>query len=55
MVLALISTTGCAARYAVVDGDQTITVKKSTLDNLNSDNEALLKALNDCKGKRNGL
>lgn len=50
LVLLLICTTGCAPRYAVVDGTETITVKKSILDDLYRDNTALLDALNKCKG-----
>lgn len=33
----------------VVDGDEMISVKKSTLDTLYSDNERLLKAVEKCK------
>ena len=47
-----ISMIGCSARYVVVDGEQTITVKKSAIDNLYSDNERLLKALEECRGAR---
>lgn len=50
LVPLLICTTGCAPRYAVVDGTETIAVKKSILDDLYRDNSALLDALNTCKG-----
>lgn len=49
MLLPLISMTGCSARYVVVQGEETINVKKSTLDNLYSDNERLLKAVEQCR------
>jgi hypothetical protein len=48
-LLLLTSMTGCAKRYVVVNGDETVQVKKSTLDNLYSDNELLLKALEECR------
>lgn len=48
MLLLLISMIGCNRHYVVVSGDETITVKKSTVDNLYSDNERLLKALEQC-------
>ena len=50
MLLLLISMTGCASPLAVViPGGESIPVQKQTLDNLYSDNEALLKALKECK------
>ena len=50
MLLSLISMTGCASPSAVViPGGETITVQKATVDNLYSDNEALLKALQECR------
>jgi hypothetical protein len=48
----LISMTGCAQRYLVVKGDEMVSVKKSDLDNLHTDNENLLKALEECRGGR---
>jgi hypothetical protein len=47
----LTSTTACQKRLVMVEGEQTITVKKSTLDTLYQDNELLIKALEECKGK----
>jgi hypothetical protein len=47
-LLLLISMTGCSKPYVVVDGNEMVTVKKSTLDTLYSDNERLLKAVEDC-------
>ena len=47
----LISMTGCSRRYVVVDGDAQVSVKKSELDRLYQDNELLLKALEDCRGR----
>ena len=52
MLPPLISMTGCSGRYVVVQGEETITVKKSTLDNLYSDNERLIKALERCPDAR---
>jgi hypothetical protein len=52
MLVSLISTTGCAQRLVVVKGDETMPVKKSDLDNLHTDNENLLKALEDCRSGR---
>jgi len=49
-LLLLISMTGCSGRYVVIQGEETTTVKKSTLDNLYSDNERLLRALAKCQG-----
>ncbi len=50
MLLSLLSMTGCASPSAVViPGGETITVQKQTVDNLYSDNEALLKALQECR------
>ena len=52
MLLLLLSMTGCASPSAVViPGGETITVQKGTLDDLYSDNEALLKALKQCKDR----
>jgi len=51
-LLLLISMTGCSKHLVVVDGTETVTVKKSTIDNLYSDNEQLIKALIECKGKK---
>ncbi|WP_028318373.1 hypothetical protein [Desulfobulbus elongatus] len=47
-----ISTTGCVPRYVVIDGEETMTVKKSTLDHLYQDNEQLLQALEACRNGR---
>lgn len=52
LALALISTTGCAPRYAVVDGSETVPIKKSVLDDLYRDNTDLLKALTKCQGAK---
>jgi hypothetical protein len=49
MALLLISTTGCAKRYVVVPGGEQVTISKQELDQLHSDNEALLKAVEDCR------
>ena len=49
MALLLISMTGCAKHYVIVPGGQTVTISKQELDQLHSDNEALLKALDQCK------
>lgn len=49
MLLPLISMTGCSGHYVVIQGEETLTVKKSTLDNLHSDNEQLLRALMKCQ------
>ena len=49
MLLLLISMTGCSGRYVVIQGEETVTVKKATLDNLHSDNEQLLRALMKCQ------
>lgn len=49
MVLLANSMTGCAKRYVVVDGTEQVTISKAELDRLYSDNEALLKALEECK------
>ena len=48
----LISTTGCSRRYAVIEGGETVPVKKSELDRLYQDNELLLQALGECRGGR---
>ncbi len=48
----LISTTGCSPRYVVVNGDETVPVKKSDLDRLYQDNELLIKGLQDCQGDK---
>lgn len=53
MLTLQISMTGCKGHYVVIDGEETVTVKKSTIDNLYSDNELLTKALKKCKGKNN--
>jgi len=49
MLPALISMTGCGGRFVVVDGEEVVTVKKSTLDHLYVDNELLLQALEECR------
>lgn len=50
MLLLLASMTGCVSPSAVViPGGESITVQKQTVDDLYSDNEALLKALQECK------
>ena len=51
MLLLLISMTGCNRRYVVVNGDETVQVKKGELDRLYSDNENLLKALEQCRAR----
>ena len=52
MPLLLCSMIGCASPAAVViPGGETVTVQKGTLDDLFSDNEALLKALEQCRQK----
>ncbi len=48
----LISMTGCAKRYVVVPGSEQVTITKQELDRMFSDNEALLKALEDCRAGR---
>lgn len=48
----LISMTACSRRYVVVDGGETIQVKKSDLSRLQQDNELLLKALEECRSGR---
>jgi hypothetical protein len=53
MLMLLISMTGCGKRYIVIDGTETISVKKSTVDNLYQDNELLLQALEKCQEKDN--
>lgn len=50
MLWLLISMIGCSERYVVIHGEETVTVKKATLDNLYSDNERLLRALAECRG-----
>lgn len=47
-----LSTTGCSRPYVIIDGEATVTVKKSTLDQLYSDNERLLQALDECQSRR---
>lgn len=49
MLLLPISMTGCSGRFVVVDGEEVVTVKKSTLDRLYVDNELLLQALEACR------
>ncbi|MFZ5774042.1 MAG: hypothetical protein ACOY3Z_00960 [Thermodesulfobacteriota bacterium] len=49
MVLLLTSTTGCGKRYVVVPGGEMVTISKAELDQLYSDNEALLEAVEGCK------
>lgn len=51
MVCWLISMTGCAKRYVVVPGSEQVTITKQELDRLFSDNEALLRALEDCRAR----
>ena len=48
-LLLLISMTGCLKHYVVVDGNEVISVKKETLNNLYQDNENLLNALRECQ------
>lgn len=48
----LISMTGCSGRYVVVAAEEQITLPKGTVDMLYSDNERLLKALEECRGGR---
>ena len=45
----LISMTGCSGRYVVIQGEETVAVKKATIDDLYSDNERLLRALAKCR------
>jgi len=52
LLITLISTIGCARRLVVVDGGATVSIKKSDLDVLHSDNENLLNALEECRGGR---
>lgn len=52
LALPLTFTTGCAKRYAVVDGEETITIKKSVISNLYEDVKDLTKALEDCQAKQ---
>lgn len=54
MLMLLISTTGCSKRYVVIEGNETITVQKSTLDNLYRDNELLIQALEKCRTDNDG-
>jgi len=49
MLLWLISMTGCLKRYVVVPGDETVQVSKQLWDEVNQDNENLLKALAECR------
>lgn len=51
LLLLLISTTGCAKHFVVIKGEETVVVPKATLDQLYSDNERLLQALEECQGK----
>ena len=52
LLSALTSMTGCVSpSVVVVPGGETVTVPKQTLDNLYADNEALLKALQECRSK----
>lgn len=51
-LLLLSSMTGClksSPHIVVVEGEELITVRKSTIDRLYSDNERLLQALKDCR------
>lgn len=52
MLLLLNSMTGCASRLVVIDGTETVVVKKATLDRLYADNEALLASLAQCREAR---
>lgn len=52
LLLPAICTTGCATRYAVIDGTETITVPKSVIDNYQRDNSDLLQALEECRKGR---
>lgn len=49
MALLANSMTGCAKRYVVMPGGEQVTISKQELDQLYSDNEALLKALEGCR------
>jgi len=54
MVLLLISTTGCSRfsrSIVVVEGEQTVQVRKATLDNLYNDNEHLIRVIADLDDK----
>lgn len=51
MLLLLSSATGCARRYVVIEGEETISVRKGTLDALYGDNEDLLRALQECRAR----
>ncbi len=42
---------GCSKRLVIIDGTETITVKKATLDRLYRDNAALLHALEQCEAR----
>lgn len=49
-LLLLTSTTGCSrsSKFIVIEGEETIQVRKATLDTLYRDNERLLRALEEC-------
>lgn len=49
LALVLICTTGCGPRYVVTNGEETITVKKSVLDDLYRDASACADALDACR------
>lgn len=51
MLLWPISMTGCSKRYVVVEGEETVVVRKAMIDQLLMDNELLLKALEECQNK----
>lgn len=50
-LLLLNSATGCAKRYVVIEGGETVTVNKSDLTELYEANEDLLNELEECRNK----
>lgn len=53
MLLSLLSLTGCSpTRYVMIDGEETVTVKKTTIEKLYSSNERLTAALKRCQLER---
>lgn len=49
LVFLMINIQGCSKRYIIVDGMEQVTITKSELDRLYTDNEMLLKELEGCK------
>ena len=48
----LINMTGCPKRYVAIPPGETIPANKTQLDQLYQDNENLLKALEQCRGRK---